>query len=113
MRPFLELLESSRAYVNVPVIYYSSFELWLFHLSSQTSGVEKLAESLCVEMNFSSFRLRAISAPYLPTVPLSTSRKYAWCLFRLTNLDLKHKIHLIDQLCDMLLFHSSKMMMGL
>ena len=44
-------------------------------LTRHTSGVEKFAESLCVDMNFSSFLLRAISAPYFPTVPLSTRRK--------------------------------------
>lgn len=39
-------------------------------------------------MNFSSLRLKISSAPYLPCVPLSTKRKYAWRLFRTANLDL-------------------------
>ena len=40
----------------------------------------------CVEMYLSNFRLRASSAPYLPTVPLSTSRKCEWRWFRGENL---------------------------
>lgn len=40
------------------------------------------------DMYFSNFRLRIISAPYFPCVPLSTSRKYAWRLFNTANFDL-------------------------
>lgn len=52
--------------------------------------------SLCFDIYFSSLRLRIISAPYFPTVPLSTSRKYACLLFKAAVLDLKKMLNAPD-----------------
>lgn len=41
-----------------------------------------------LEINFSNFRRNISSAPYFPWVPLSTSKKYAWRLFKTANFDL-------------------------
>lgn len=49
--------------------------------------------NLCLDMYFSSLRLKMISAPYLATVPLSTSRKYACRLFKAAILDLSTSNH--------------------
>lgn len=49
--------------------------------------------NLCLDMYFSSLRLKMISAPYLATVPLSTSKKYACRLFRAAILDLSTSYH--------------------
>lgn len=44
-----------------------------------------------LDMYFSNFLLRMISAPYFAWVPLSTSRKYAWRLFSTANLELARR----------------------
>lgn len=46
-------------------------------------------------MYFSNFRRKMISAPYFPCVPLSTSKKYAWRLFRTASLLLSKLKHFI------------------
>lgn len=47
--------------------------------------------NFCLEIYFSNFLRKIISAPYLPVEPLSTRRKYACLLFSTAYLDLQNK----------------------
>lgn len=73
----LAVFRQKLAFGELPQFYYFYSELCNLH-----------GCNFKLEMYFSSFRLRMISAPYFAWVPLSTSRKYACRLFSTANLEL-------------------------
>lgn len=83
----------SRTRIPTTIALYPNKAPYTFMLLFITVFIHKYSQgcSFCAAMYFSSFRLSTISAPYLPTEPLSTRRKYACRLFRTASFDLEEK----------------------